>query len=129
MAQASLTAELLVCKVSGISPKQWHVYLGRAQYPKFKVKPLVRRNQDGYKYACPHMLYWGGARTLLRLFQHVVPLPVPLTAPTEKLAESLSTFFSTSTSHAEELPSELAAHVPLFCWEVFSLRMKVRQLI
>ena len=58
LAKMSLGSELLVLIVRNIPKSQWFKYIGRGQYPKFKVKCLIRSNNETNNYACPFMLFW-----------------------------------------------------------------------
>ena len=58
-ALASLSAELLVCKVSGV---QYNKYIGRSQYPQFENKPSVYKNGSDDKFASPAANFLGCLR-------------------------------------------------------------------
>ena len=45
LALACLSSEYRVLQVAGIDRGSWHKYTGRAQYPKFKVKPLIQNTR------------------------------------------------------------------------------------
>ena len=44
LAQIALFAEVLVLSVAGIPDKDWSKYIGRSQYPKFRIKSLCTPN-------------------------------------------------------------------------------------
>ena len=59
LALVALTSEILVmldCKIELI---EWHHYIGRSQYPKFKHGPANRANKTRYQYSCQDLLLWG----------------------------------------------------------------------
>ena len=66
LAQAALSTELLICRVAKVDPKDFHKYIGRSQYPRFKLKPMVKRIHHDDVYSCPHLRFWGSVQSTLK---------------------------------------------------------------
>ena len=64
LALVALTSEILVMLVCKIESKEWHHYIGRSQYPKFKHRPANRANKADDYYSCQDLLFWGKIKTL-----------------------------------------------------------------
>ena len=62
LALQALSSEYLILLTLSIPRKQWHSYIGRSQYPKFKMVSIASNNKPLYK--DPDVLYWGGIKTL-----------------------------------------------------------------
>ena len=113
VALASLTSEILVCDVAGVPSKEHKLYTGRAQYPIFKVKPLIRANCADNKYACPHMFFWGHIKSILAVLSLYAPLSLPVTAATEILCEAVLKLLESANLHCEGAPEDVRALIPV----------------
>ena len=65
LALVALTSEILVMLVCKIESKEWHHYIGRSQYPKFKRRPANRANKADDYYSCHDLLFWGKLKFFL----------------------------------------------------------------
>ena len=68
LALASLCAELLVLKGAGVGNKDQPRYIGRGQYPKIRVRPLLKATPPTTRYNSPSLVFWSEVRTRARVF-------------------------------------------------------------
>jgi len=64
-AHASLASEVLVLNIAGIPGNRHRPFTGRAQYPKFALKPTIPKDQIPFK-TSPHLHYWGQVKGIAR---------------------------------------------------------------
>ena len=62
LALSALSSELLILLTLSIPRKQWHKYIGRSQYPKFKEQSIASNNKPIY--TDEDVLYWGSVKNL-----------------------------------------------------------------
>ena len=58
LARLSLAYEIYVCDAAGIPSDEQRKYVGRAQHPRFSMKPVVKRNFASSRYACHKSDFW-----------------------------------------------------------------------
>ena len=105
LAMICLMAELLICTIAGILPQDRHAYIGRSQYPKFKIKPIVRTAPPIICSSCIHIDFWTKMKGMLFAIKHAVQ---------EKQVELATTFASDShevSDHLSTLSEEVATCV------------------
>ena len=56
---ACLNMEVYTCFTKGIrEPKELFPFLGRGQFPRFTLQPLVRKTFFSTRFRCPHANFW-----------------------------------------------------------------------
>ncbi len=104
-AQVSLTSELLILDVSQIPRYEHKLFTGRGQYPKFKFKPITRKNADTHK-SMSDLIYWG---TVKQLFRHAIQI-IKNANPDQirTIVLPLCKVLGSVELHSQELSDELA---------------------
>jgi len=126
LAFASLASEVLVLNTLGIPYSKHFQYTGRAQYPKFSVKPLIQKtNADSDYYVCPHVYFWGQIlgflRFLLKAFSAEVKHESSSGTQINELIRALSQLYVHAEDHVEGLDDEKAATVKVIRQSLLSL--------
>ena len=62
LALSALSSEMLILLTLSIPRKQWHKYIGRSQYPKFREQSIASNNKPIY--TDEDVLYWGSVKNL-----------------------------------------------------------------
>ena len=62
LAQQALASEFLILLTLGIPRQQWHRYIGRSQYPKFKLVSIASNKKPIY--TDDDVTYWGCVKSL-----------------------------------------------------------------
>ena len=66
LAKLSLAYEIYVCDAVGIPRDEQRKSIGRAQHPRFSMKPVVKRNFASSRYACPKSDFWATVQHMLK---------------------------------------------------------------
>ena len=66
LARLSLAYEMYVCDAAGLPSEEQRMYVGRAQHPRFSMKPVVKRNFACSRYACPKSDFWATVQHMLK---------------------------------------------------------------
>ena len=66
LARLSLAYEVYVCDAAGVPRDEQRKYVGRAQHPRFSMKPVVKRNFASSRYACPKSDFWATVQHMLK---------------------------------------------------------------
>ena len=59
LAQKALTAEKIILLTAGIPTNKHFKYTGRAQFPQFKIKSLIKSTEEFEHLTCQHYPFWG----------------------------------------------------------------------
>ena len=63
LAMQALSSEMLILITLDTPRQEWHRYIGRSQYPRFKTKSVAASNNKPL-YCDEDLLYWGSVKTL-----------------------------------------------------------------
>lgn len=123
LALAALAAELTILNTLKVPLDQQHKYIGRSQYPKFKLKPLVQKQQHiTSTYACPHACFWGAVKGAFNFLTSYLPAGVSTSSTSfhfnlsqvPDFISRLRELLGDAPDLCELMPDELRASVPLF---------------